>query len=278
MRIWLAASVLLASAAIGLQGQSTDFEILREEVVLETEDGLKLAGTYSYPDHGFAPAPAVLLIHQFGHSREEWGDIGAELARRGYHVLAIDLRGHGDSQNPPLHEKRAILWEPAQADLDVKAGLDWLKGNRAVDPERIAAVGGSIGGNLVCVASARGWIKTGVAISARTKRVKQVLDDGDFRLQSVYFIASTWDRDRDKYARELYERTQEPRKIDIVNSGEHAVGILRVYPHLQRRIHAWLEETLGRASAASRAASASPARPADASGDEKPTGRPPAPY
>ena len=39
----------------------------------------------------------VLLMHGGGQTRQAWGGALAEGARRGYHMLSVDLRGHGDS-------------------------------------------------------------------------------------------------------------------------------------------------------------------------------------
>jgi len=49
---------------------------------------------------GPADAPPVLLLHGGGQTRHAWRDTGAQLARDGWRVIALDLRGHGDSAWP----------------------------------------------------------------------------------------------------------------------------------------------------------------------------------
>jgi pimeloyl-ACP methyl ester carboxylesterase len=46
-----------------------------------------------------APAdkPAVLMLHGGGQNRFSWKNTGQILAGRGFHVVALDSRGHGDS-------------------------------------------------------------------------------------------------------------------------------------------------------------------------------------
>jgi pimeloyl-ACP methyl ester carboxylesterase len=39
----------------------------------------------------------VLLLHGGGQTRHSWGRAAVELAAQGYYVVALDLRGHGDS-------------------------------------------------------------------------------------------------------------------------------------------------------------------------------------
>jgi pimeloyl-ACP methyl ester carboxylesterase len=44
-----------------------------------------------------AGQPAILMLHGGGQNRFSWKNTGQILADRGYHVVAIDARGHGDS-------------------------------------------------------------------------------------------------------------------------------------------------------------------------------------
>lgn len=45
--------------------------------------------------------PPVLLIHGGGQTRHSWGNTAAALASEGWYALAIDQRGHGDSEWAP---------------------------------------------------------------------------------------------------------------------------------------------------------------------------------
>jgi pimeloyl-ACP methyl ester carboxylesterase len=47
--------------------------------------------------HGDPAAAPVLLLHGGGQTRHAWGATARMLGARGYHVLSMDLRGHGDS-------------------------------------------------------------------------------------------------------------------------------------------------------------------------------------
>ncbi len=64
-----------------------------ESVALTTDDGVKLAAWYTPPTNG----AAIMLIHGAGGSRESLRGYGEMLVRNGYGVLALDLRGHGES-------------------------------------------------------------------------------------------------------------------------------------------------------------------------------------
>jgi len=47
---------------------------------------------------GDPAAPAIILLHGGGQTRHSWGGAMRELVTRGYHVINLDARGHGDSQ------------------------------------------------------------------------------------------------------------------------------------------------------------------------------------
>lgn len=64
-----------------------------KECRFSVADGVQLVG-----DAWGDPAdPPILLLHGGGQTRHAWKGTAAVLAQRGYHAVAVDLRGHGDS-------------------------------------------------------------------------------------------------------------------------------------------------------------------------------------
>jgi pimeloyl-ACP methyl ester carboxylesterase len=59
----------------------------------KVESGLEIA-TSSW---GSENDPLVILMHGGGQTRHAWGATGEKLGTSGFHVLSMDLRGHGDS-------------------------------------------------------------------------------------------------------------------------------------------------------------------------------------
>ncbi|MGV0990801.1 MAG: alpha/beta fold hydrolase [Mycobacterium sp.] len=45
--------------------------------------------------------PTILMLHGGGQNRFSWKNTGAVLAEHGFHVIALDARGHGDSGRAP---------------------------------------------------------------------------------------------------------------------------------------------------------------------------------
>ena len=41
--------------------------------------------------------PLVIMLHGGGQTRHSWKGVAAKIANLGFHVIAHDLRGHGES-------------------------------------------------------------------------------------------------------------------------------------------------------------------------------------
>src|SRR5512141_37699 len=66
------------------------------EMALTSADGFALKGTLTLPGTK-GKAPVVILAHQFHADRSGWAPLTEKLLARGIGVLALDLRGHGES-------------------------------------------------------------------------------------------------------------------------------------------------------------------------------------
>ncbi|MEM6993542.1 MAG: alpha/beta fold hydrolase [Myxococcota bacterium] len=151
-----------------------DGDPVQELVTLTSDDGKALTGVVTRPTTGSC-LPAVVLIHQFGNDKSQWDGELAAFVARGYVTLAIDLRGHGES-DPQDGAFNGLLTDPDQAPLDVQAAIAHLANDAAVDSSRIGVVGTSIGANLAVVAASQDLgVAATVAISARLDPVESLL-------------------------------------------------------------------------------------------------------
>jgi pimeloyl-ACP methyl ester carboxylesterase len=65
-------------------------------------DGLVLvADEWNRATPSAAQRPTVLMLHGGGQNRFSWKNTGQILADEGFHVIALDSRGHGDSDRSP---------------------------------------------------------------------------------------------------------------------------------------------------------------------------------
>ena len=73
-----------------------------QTVTFRGVDDLKLIGDEWNRDGASAEGrPTVLMLHGGGQNRHSWKNTGQILADAGFHVIALDSRGHGDSDRSP---------------------------------------------------------------------------------------------------------------------------------------------------------------------------------
>lgn len=141
----------------------------REKIVFDTESTMSVPAYLLVPEGRLLPGPAVLAIHGHGPGKSQVcgleftetpnSDYGLQLVKRGYVVLAPDLRCFGERAdwNPPDHYAcdtnlvHAVMagWRPLTQNLwDLARCLDVLADHPLVDPSRMGAVGLSYGGTM----------------------------------------------------------------------------------------------------------------------------------
>ncbi len=115
-----------------------------EDVEIPTPDGLRLPGWYI--PAGAATAPGVVLIHGWESARDRTLGHVQVLHAVGFHVLTIDVRGHGANGPEPLP------LSVGEFAADARAAVAWLAGHP--DVSRVGLLGHSMGaaGSLVATA------------------------------------------------------------------------------------------------------------------------------
>ncbi|MEO5896860.1 MAG: alpha/beta fold hydrolase [Vicinamibacterales bacterium] len=126
-------------------------------VTLKAPDGLTLKATYSSAEK---PGPGLVLLHQCNQDKSGWAGFAAKAAARGYHVIAMDYRGFGESEGARFSaspdtaaERQATVAEKWPGDVDT--AFAWLVKQPGVDGSKIGAAGASCGVNQAVLFSAR---------------------------------------------------------------------------------------------------------------------------
>jgi len=105
-----------------------------ENVELKTEDDIKIVGDfYKGGEKG------IILLHMLSVTKKSMEEFALQLQEKGYSVIAIDLRGHGQSD---------LNWEDFgdKEFNDMVNDVDAAK--KFLDKEKNAVIGASIGANL----------------------------------------------------------------------------------------------------------------------------------
>jgi dienelactone hydrolase len=125
-----------------------------EHVTFTTDDNVLLVGGYTRPlARKGERAPVAILLHMYASDRQAFEPLTPALHAAGFAVLAIDLRGHGDSAGPVelgLSRRVADRDPKLFADMykDVEAGYRWLADRPELDMARFTLVGASVGGSI----------------------------------------------------------------------------------------------------------------------------------
>jgi len=134
----------------------------------QTFDLTELHASFDMPLGIPAPIPAVLLLHGYGEDRTVWRNFTQQLLGRGWAVMALDLRGHGESKTRnklPLQATPEWRTDAHAFPVDLDPALDWLKARPRIDNQKIVIIGVDVGANLALIASGRfPEVRTVVAI------------------------------------------------------------------------------------------------------------------
>ncbi len=217
-----------------------------QQVTLTTDDGLTIVGTYQ-AGYGADPGPAVLLLHQITHDRQDFNSVWFNFVEQGISALAIDFRSHGGSDVATVGLED-LLTDPDQLKWDVLAGLDYLQGRAEVDPDRIGVFGLSVGGNLAVVANhnrASWGVKSICAVSANRDRVLDLAETDTLDLENAQYVAAENEEPQATMATQLFEETEEPKDLRLIlGTDDHGADLLAGSGDAQVGIPAWFVEQL----------------------------------
>ena len=267
---------LLAVGVLGCGDSEEDLQIVGPElpqgssraypitaVSFTSIDSVEVSALFGTAQDGES-LPVVILLHDLGGSKFDWlNNTGTYLAllERGYAVLAIDMRGHGQTSLPDGRQTLELI-DLERSFLDVHAALLWLQSQSKVDISRIAVVGSGSGGNVayVCSGVFPELIKTSVSLSpglwGSASLERLVIGTGleSFGPRSMLFMVGDQDQiavseDRilsyKDFASFLVEQTAEPKDLRVfTDSADHGYALLDNVIEAQDLFFLWLEENL----------------------------------
>lgn len=217
------------------------------KIELQARDEVKIAANYYAPSDLKTKRPALILLHGSNRTKERWNEIGflKKLKTENYHVVAIDIRGRGESETGDIEELRR---NPGLGVYDIEAALDWIKQQPGVDHDNIGLVGSSYGANLVVAGClTQEWqIKTVVCFSATAAsyRMKEAFE-GDYKIPSGFYVCGRQEPERYavvETAAKLIKDTEGSSLVQIHNDPAHALSILHHHPETQELIVQWLRD------------------------------------
>jgi esterase/lipase len=223
MKKLLVLLLLLIIFLIGCQKQN----IAREDITLQTKDGIKIAATVLYGSD-----KSVIFAHMLDHDRTDWDILAKKFNDKGFTTISIDLRGHGKSGGD---------WKQFSEEdfngmvYDIKAAKEFLdeKGK-----DSVSIVGASIGANAaVKYAASDKEIKSVVLLSPgiNYKGISIEDDITDFKTPILIIVSKN-----DAYPYEssniIYEKVSGKKELIVEENLGHGSDMLPKSQEMQDKI------------------------------------------
>lgn len=200
---------------------------------LTTEDNVKIAYTYNKVSD-----KVVILVHMLNKNKESWNDFASKLQENGISTIAIDLRGHGNSDGD---------WEDfSEKDfnnmvLDVKAAKKFLEEQGFAE---FYVIGASIGANTALrYAASDSSIKRVILLSpSENYRGVTTLDILNDYKGKLMIVTGTQDEQSYSGSLNLDAAFNGEKELLVYDTSSHGTNLLEDYPDLNDKIIEFLKD------------------------------------
>lgn len=216
-----------------------------EKVNFVTKDGVTIVADY-YPNE---KAKFVgIFIHMKTTTKESYQTLAKFFQKEGFAVLAIDLRGHGESWHSVVGKLNHKQFDPDEEKKiinDIEASSFFLE-KEGFDKSKQFLIGASIGANLsyqflsenqkikAAVLLSPGFNYSGITVD----KVEQ--ENFSEKLLLVYALNDLSTVELAKNLKIWYPNL----KVLELQGSEHGTDLLKSYPQLSESILNWLREKL----------------------------------
>lgn len=209
------------------------------DLILQTTDNVSIAGKYILGSLPFG----VIFLHQMPSDKESYNRLAEKLSVAGFHTLAIDFRGHGQSGGGDYHQFSEF--DHQKYSLDLLAAYEYLQ--KQYPDVRVGLIGSSIGANVALtnvenlnakfvVALSAGLNYYGVDAAGAVKILSENLP--------IYFISAEDDsrvQENSKMSTQLFEFCRSLNKnIKIFPIGGHGTEILDNHQDFEDQLCTWI--------------------------------------
>lgn len=193
---------------------------------------------------------AIILLHMMPATKESWNDFADKINKKGWHVLAIDMRGHGESTLYKYdHAGEDISYknfseEEHQATIaDVYGARNFLT-VKEIPTSNIYIGGASIGANLALQyvskeESAPGAFLLSPGINYKgintEKLIKEVGSD-----KRLYLVAAKDDEYSALSVEKLSKIRKEGTKTALFLDGGHGTSLFNTHKEVVEQLIKWL--------------------------------------
>ncbi len=213
--------------------QPTASQAQPEEVSFSTSDGLTIKGTF-YPANS---KNTVILVHQRGMDRTAYLDLPVLLQKEGFNVLAIDMRGHGESKNGlDLNTMQDLDY--ANIAFDLEAAVKYFKETKQLGG-KLFVVGSSVSSNIVLNYGASNNVAGVVLLSPSWNYFNVVTSDSAGSISiPVLIIAGKGDSSYQD-SQQIFDAVTSEKKFLDIEGDIHGNALV---PFFKSQIVNWIKE------------------------------------
>ncbi len=203
---------------------------------LKTSDSIGIAADF-YPSNS---DKGVILLHMLSSDKSAWQPFAKELQSRNYNVVAIDMRGHGESD---LDIKAFTEKDFNDMILDAEAAYKHLKARKIAS---VSTIGASIGANIALNHAAKNKeIKTVILLSPGLdyRRVLTESSINNYSSKPLFLAASEEDAYSFESSQALFDGQAGKGTVKfkrLINAG-HGTAMLS-NTDLKKEILDWLDD------------------------------------
>ncbi len=219
-----------------------------EKITLTTSDNKTIAADYFPVDQAQFTNPAgwAVLTHMMPATKESWNSLANDLQNNGFESIAIDLRGHGESEGGPNGYLKFSNKDTQKSILDIAAAVNYLE-SKGATPDKIFLIGASIGANLsleylaengnfpAAILFSPGLNYKGIEAAPLIEKLKLG--------QKVVFITSKDDGSNNSEVQALYGKVPAgvAKETKSFQFGGHGTDILKSHPDLNDLVINYLQ-------------------------------------
>lgn len=218
---------------------SGGFVLDGKTVQFQAEDNFTIVGTL-WGDENSSKNP-IVLIHQLGRDRHSFDSFARRLFVKGFTVLSIDVRGHGES----VKKGDEIIYYTDFVDEDFrKISDDILKAKEFLKAEKILVVGASIGANSALNYSVLDHSSAGIVLLSPGLDYKGIETKESSSQQNVplFIAASREDAYASQSSQIIFDRGPlADKKLILLENAGHGTDMLVSKRDFEEQVIDWLE-------------------------------------
>tara|TARA_Y100000310_G_scaffold17736_1_gene17519 strand:- start:3398 stop:4105 length:708 start_codon:yes stop_codon:yes gene_type:complete len=224
--------ILLAAALSSCTEEEQIGKVLKKKVSLVAEDGVSIAADF-YPEDG---DKAIILLHMYKHDKSSWESFAGDLRNKGYNLLAIDLRGHGESD---LDLNSFTEQDYNNMVLDVSSGFDYLI---LSGMNQISVIGASIGANTALNFAVEELRVQNVILLSPGLDYRGIKTDETIKeyKRPLLIIAGTGDAYSWESSNTLFDLSPSKAKMQPYETTFHGTDIIDNFPESRGVVMEWL--------------------------------------